>query len=75
MSVAELTSKIESLSSEDYNMVVMLIERLSSNDNSIKRMSADELVLELTQSMKKSDSGLTKSAKDVSLKMREKYAV
>ena len=30
MSIAELTTKIEGLSVEDYNMVVMLIDRLSS---------------------------------------------
>lgn len=75
MSVAELANKIECLSPEDYNMVVMLIERLSSNDNSLKKMSADELVAELTMSMKKSDLGYTKSARSVSSKMKKKYAV
>lgn len=29
MSIAELTAKIESLSAEDYNMVIMLVNRLS----------------------------------------------
>lgn len=37
MSVAELTSKIESLSVDDYNMVVMLIDRLSSIDGGLKK--------------------------------------
>ena len=75
MSVAELTSKIERLSVEDYNMVVMLIDRLSSQDDYLRKLSADELVEELTQSMKKSDLGYTKSARGVSSSMREKYAV
>lgn len=75
MSVAELTSKIESLSLDDYNMVVMLIDRLSSQDSGIKKMNADELVEELTQSMNKSELGYTKSARSVSSKMKEKYAL
>lgn len=75
MSVAELTSKIESLSVDDYNMVVMLIDRLSSQDSGIKKMNADELVEELTQSMNKSELGYTKSARSVSSKMKEKYAL
>ena len=45
MSVAELTSKIERLSVEDYNMVVMLIDRLSSQDDSLRKLSADEMVV------------------------------
>lgn len=75
MSIAELTTKIEGLSVEDYNMVVMLIEKLSSKDESFENKSADEIVAELTQSMQKSDLGYTKSAHSVSSKMKEKYAV
>lgn len=75
MSIAELTTKIEGLSVEDYNMVVMLIDRLSSQTESFEKKSADEIIAELTQSMKKSDSGYTKSARSVSSKMKEKYAV
>lgn len=75
MSTAELTTKIESLSVEDYNMVIMLIDRLSSGTDSFEKKSADEIVAEIAQSMKKSDLGYTKSARDVSSKMREMYAV
>ena len=75
MSIAELTTKIEGLSTEDYNMVVMLIDRLSSRAESYEMRSADEIVAELTQSMKRSDLGYTKSARSVSSKMKEKYAV
>ena len=75
MSIAELTTKIESLSVEDYNMIVMLIERLSSNTENLEKKSADEMVAELTMSMKKSNAGYTKSARSVSAKMKDKYAV
>ena len=75
MSIAELTTKIEGLSVEDYNMVVMLIDRLSSRTEGFEKKSVDEIVAELTQSMKKSDLGYTKPARRVSSKMKEKYAV
>lgn len=75
MSVAELTTKIERLSTEDYNMVVMLIDRLSSNPDGLEKKSADQIVAELSQSVEKSDAGYTKSARSVSSKMKEKYAV
>ena len=75
MSIAELTTKIEGLSVEDYNMVVMLIDRLSSRTEGFEKKSVDEIVAELTQSMKKSDLGYTKPARSVSSQMKEKYAV
>ena len=76
MSIAELTNKIENLSAEDYNMVIMLVNRLSekSEASELKRISEDELV-ELSESIRKSDMGATKSARAVSKSMREKYAV
>lgn len=77
MSIAELTAKIEGLSPDDYNMVIMLVDRLSekSEGNGIRRLSEDELVKELTESIQKSDRGVTKPARTVSKSMREKYAV
>ena len=50
MEVAELTTKIENLSQEDYNMVIMLVNRLSekSENGEMKRMSEDELVEQLS---------------------------
>ena len=77
MCIAELTAKIESLSAEDYNMVIMLVNRLSekSEASGLKRISEDELVEELSESIRKSDMGATKSARAVSKSMREKYAV
>ena len=77
MSIAELTNKIENLSADDYNMVIMLVNRLSekSEANGLKRLSEDELVEELSASIKKSDTGATKSARAVSKNMKEKYAV
>ena len=77
MSIAELTAKIEGLSADDYNMVTMLVDRLSekSEGNGLRRLSEDELVKELTESIQKSDKGVTKPVRTVSKSMREKYAV
>lgn len=77
MSIAELTAKIEGLSADDYNMVIMLVDRLSekSEGNGLRRLSEDELVKELTESIQKSDRGVTKPARTVSKSMRGKYAV
>lgn len=77
MGIAELTAKIESLSADDYNMVIMLVNRLSekSEMNGLKKFNEDELVKELAESIQKSDIGETKPARVVSKSMREKYAV
>ena len=44
MSIAELTAKIENLSEEDYNMVIMLVNRLSekSEMGGLQHYSEDE---------------------------------
>lgn len=77
MSIADLTAKIENLSEEDYNMVIMLVNRLSekTEKGNIQRYSENELVEELSESIKKSNDGATKSAREVSKNMRKKYAV
>lgn len=77
MVIAELTAKIESLSEEDYNMVIMLVNRLSEKSEKfgLQKLSEDELVEQLSDSIKKSDMGVTKPAREVSRSMREKYAV
>lgn len=77
MSITELTAKIECLSADDYNMVIMLVDRLSekSDKDGLRKLSEDELVKELTESIQKSDRGATKPARTVSKTMREKYAV
>ncbi len=77
MGIAELTAKIESLSEEDYNMVIMLVNRLSekSEIGGLQKLSEDELVAQLSESIRKSDMGATKSAREVSRSMRDKYAV
>lgn len=46
-----------------------------SEASELKRLSEDELVEELSESIRKSDMGATKSARAVSKSMREKYAV
>lgn len=77
MGVAELTAKIESLSADDYNMVIMLVNRLTEKSDmaALDGLSEDELVQELSESISRSNMGATKSAREVSLSMREKYAV
>ncbi|MGN0140810.1 MAG: hypothetical protein ACI4AD_01180 [Roseburia sp.] len=77
MGIAELTAKIESLSEEDYNMVIMLVNRLAEKSEmcGLQKLSEDELVEQLSESIRKSDMGAAKSAQEVSRSMREKYAV
>lgn len=44
MSISELTMKLESLSQEDYNMVVMLVERLADRpSNFLKAARSNHL--------------------------------
>ncbi len=73
MSIVELTTKIENLSVDDYNMVIMLVNRLSekSKAGALKRLSEDELVEELAVSIRKSDAGSKRSARAVSKSMKE----
>ena len=77
MSITELTTKLEQLSADDYKMVIMLVERLAekSEMSALRRLDEDELVEELSDSIRKSNMGETKSAKVVSKRMREKYAL
>lgn len=77
MEVAELSTKIENLSQEDDNMVIMLVNRLSekSENCELEKMSENELVEQLSDSIRKSNMGLTKSAREVSRSMRDKYAI
>jgi hypothetical protein len=77
MRTAELTAKIESLTAEDYKMVAMLVNRLAekSETDGLPTLSETELIEELSESIRKSDMGATKSARQISMGMREKYAV
>lgn len=75
MSSQELVSKIERLSPDDYDIVVMLVERLSAKQSNFRRLNEDELIAELTMSAERSDLGYTKPARQVAEEMRRKYAV
>ena len=44
MSVAELTVKLEALSQEDHNMVVMLVERLLDKPSNVLRKAREKYV-------------------------------
>ena len=67
--------KIKHLSPEDYNMVVMPVNRLEHNTYPLSRLSEEELIEELLQSIEKSKAGYTRPARQVSRELREKYAV
>ena len=75
MSSQELMSKIERLTPDDYNMVVMLINRLTEQYDSFIQLSEDEMVAQLQSSIERSDQGYTKPARYVSEVMRRKYVV
>lgn len=75
MSSVELMEKINLLSPEDYNMVVLLVNRLEHDSYSLSRLSEEDLVEELSRSIEKSKAGHTRSARQVSHELREKYAV
>lgn len=75
MSKEELLEKIDKLASDDYELIVTLVNKLSMKKVPFSKMSEDELVEELTASAKRSDEGHTKSARIVAEQMRSKYAV
>lgn len=56
MSVAELTVKLEALSPEDYNMVVMLVERLSDKPSNVLRKAREKYLKQNSMSMKEIDA-------------------
>lgn len=55
MSVAELAVKLEALSQEDYNMVVMLVERLSDKPSNILKKAREKYVKQNPMSMEEID--------------------
>ncbi len=55
MSTAELTAKIESLSLEDYNMIMMLVERLTAKPSDILKRARGKYVRTNPMSMEEID--------------------
>lgn len=55
MSISELTMKLESLSQEDYNMVVMLVERLADKPSSFLKGARNNHLKRNPMSMKEID--------------------
>ena len=51
----EVTAKLESLSSDDYKMVVMLIDRLADKPSSILRMAREKYTKENPMTMEEID--------------------
>ncbi len=55
MSISELTMKLESLSQEDYNMVVMLVERLADKPSNFLKAARNNYVKRNPMSMEEID--------------------
>ncbi len=51
----DVTAKLESLSMDDYNMVIMLIDRLAEKPSSILRAAREKYVQKNPMSMEKID--------------------
>lgn len=55
MSAAELVIKLEALSQEDYNMIVMLVDRLSDKPSNVLKKAREKYVKQNPMSMKEID--------------------
>ena len=55
----EITAKLESLSSDDYKMVVMLIDRLADKPSSILRMAREKYTKENPMTMEEIDQEIS----------------
>ncbi len=55
MSISELTMKLESLSQEDYNMVVMLVERLADRPSNFLKAARNNHLKRNPMSMQEID--------------------
>lgn len=55
MSISELTMKLESLSQEDYNMVVMLVERLADRPSGFLKAARNNYLKRNPMSMQEID--------------------
>lgn len=79
MSTLEYTvSLLETMPEEKLKEIQNYIQYIIFRDNAtmpFKPLSEEEIVKQLTESMKKSDMGATTPADVVSQRMREKYAI
>lgn len=79
MSTLEYTiSLLETMPEEKLKEIQNYIQYIIFRDDaamSFKPLSEEEIVKQLTESMKKSDMGATTPADVVSQRMREKYAI
>ena len=55
MGIAELTGKLEALSPEDYNMIVMLVDRLTEKPSNVLRAARKKYVEKNPMSMEEID--------------------
>ncbi len=75
MSRTELAEKMERLSGDDFNIVVMLVDRLLEKQDGLPRLSEDQLVNEMMESITKSNAGFTRPAREVSEEMRATFEI
>lgn len=79
MSTLEYTiSLLETMSEEKLKEIQNYIQYIIFRDDAtmpFKPLSEEEIVKQLTESMKKSDTGATTPADVVSQRMRKKYAI
>ena len=60
MSVAEVTAKLETLSKDDYNMIVMLIDRLAVKPSNVLQNARNKYVNRNPMSMEEIDEEIQK---------------
>lgn len=60
MVTSEITTKLEALSTEDYNMIVSLIDRLSERPSNVLRNARNKYVRENPMSMEEINAEIEK---------------
>lgn len=71
MSVTELTVKLEALLQEDYNMVVMLVDRLLDKPSNVLRKTREKYVKQNPMSMKEIDDEIENYRSEKRMILRE----
>lgn len=64
MVTSEIMTKLESLSPEDYNMVVMLVDRLSDKPSNILRKAREKYLKQNPMSMREIDDEIENCRRD-----------
>lgn len=73
MVTSEIMTKLESLSPEDYNMVVMLVDRLSDKPSNILRKAREKYLKQNPMSMREIDDEIENCRRDKRGEMNGSY--